>query len=274
MQIQDFLTDDEINILIKEHQENKKDNSAIILNNYKHLIKKHVSYFKQNPNFEIDDLTQEANIALIKAINNYDQNQDSKFISYASSYIKFSLSNYANSQNVLYTPRNFKSLLNKYKQTMNELYTKLEHKPSQEEILRLTNYTLKEIQLFNCQITVSKSIYSSITHDSDTPLVENIVDNEITIEDIYENADSISCISKLINTMLESTLLTKREQEILILRYGLHNNKQHTLEEIAKIMNLTHQRIRSILIKIHLKIQKSKYIEELTFLSGYKLKKD
>jgi RNA polymerase sigma factor (sigma-70 family) len=61
-----------------------------------------------------------------------------------------------------------------------------------------------------------------------------------TAEDIYEAAE----FKDVMNNVLDS--LTRRERKILRLRFGIGMNHDHTLEEIAKIMDLTKERIRQL----------------------------
>lgn len=176
MSTNNFLTNDEIIKLIKEHQEKKKDNSGILIKNYDKLLYKYASAFTHNKTFEYDDLIQEASIALIKAIDKFDINSEFKFITFASSYIKCQLLSYVNRQNLLYTPHNSKNKINRYLKQINELHIKLERKPTHEEILSLTNYSLKEIKFYEKQIALSTSLYMTTGDETMDDIISYIPD--------------------------------------------------------------------------------------------------
>ena len=60
--------------------------------------------------------------------------------------------------------------------------------------------------------------------------------------------------------------LTERERQVVVLRYGLAGNEEHTLEEVGKIFNLTRERIRQIEMQAIRKLRNSKNLKRL---SGY-----
>jgi len=90
-------------------------------------------------------------------------------------------------------------------------------------------------------------------------LNETIGDN-IYLEDIIGKNDDVE--EKIIKEdqlsemrdLLDNTL-TEREKEILELRYGLYNNKIHTLKEIGSILNITRERVRQIEKKAIIKLK-------------------
>ena len=58
-------------------------------------------------------------------------------------------------------------------------------------------------------------------------------------------------------------ILSPKEYQVLILRYGLHNGEFHTLEEVGQIYGVTRERIRQIENKAIEKIRKSKYFKHI-----------
>lgn len=73
--------------------------------------------------------------------------------------------------------------------------------------------------------------------------------------------------------MLNSNILNENEKNTLILKHGLHNNKEHSLREIGIKLNLSHQRIATILSDSYKKIRNSNYINEFSEVTDYKIKK-
>ena len=84
----------------------------------------------------------------------------------------------------------------------------------------------------------------------DNIYLEDIIGKNDDVEEKIIKEDQLSEMRDL----LDSTL-TEREKEILELRYGLYNNKIHTLKEIGAILNITRERVRQIEKKAIIKLK-------------------
>lgn len=109
------------------------------------------------------------------------------------------------------------------------------------EEMNLTVEGVKNLfALYDAFINI-KSLDEPIGEDNDTVRLDILPEeNQESVEEIIMKLELREKIDELLKT------LTDREKKVLILRYGLKDNKQRTLEEVGKILNLTRERIRQI----------------------------
>ncbi len=196
----------------------------------------------QYGNVDIEDLINEGNIGLIKAIDRFDADKGFKFISYAVWWVRQSIMQYIYDHgNMVRLPINKINVIGKVNKASEELFHKLDREPTSEELQEVTNFSAEDIKSTYMDSTRCFSIDQRVSEDSESQFVD-IIPGE-TLEDIEGrmNGDSLKYE---INNVLET--LTDRETRILNLYFGLNGSNEMSLKEIGDELNLTNERVRQV----------------------------
>ena len=188
------------------------------------------------------DLIQEGNLGLITAAKKYDGTKGWRFSTYATYWIRQSISRALGDQSrTIRIPANMVELLGKVRKASNELTIKLKRQPSDEEIAKYLDEDLDKIQTV---LDVSQAVSSldlSVDEDGETSVGDLVADDRV--ESGYANL--VKEANKQIVDDVLSTL-PAREAEILRMRFGINQEKAMTLEEVGGHYGITKERIRQI----------------------------
>lgn len=188
------------------------------------------------------DLIQEGNLGLITAAKKYDGTKGWRFSTYATYWIRQSISRALGDQSrTIRIPANMVELLGKVRKATNELTIKFKRQPTDEEIAKYLDEDLDKIQTI---LDVSQAVSSldlSVDEDGETSVGDLVADDRV--ENGYANL--VKEANKQIVDDVLSTLPT-REAEILRMRFGINREKAMTLEEVGGHYGITKERIRQI----------------------------
>lgn len=188
------------------------------------------------------DLIQEGNLGLITAAKKYDGTKGWRFSTYATYWIRQSISRALGDQSrTIRIPANMVELLGKVRKATNELTIKFKRQPTDEEIAKYLNEDLDKIQTI---LDVSQAVSSldlSVDEDGETSVGDLVADDRV--ESGYANL--VKEANKQIVDDVLSTL-PAREAEILRMRFGINQEKAMTLEEVGGHYGITKERIRQI----------------------------
>ena len=188
------------------------------------------------------DLIQEGNLGLITAAKKYDGTKGWRFSTYATYWIRQSISRALGDQSrTIRIPANMVELLGKVRKATNELTIKFKRQPTDEEIAKHLNEDLDKIQTI---LDVSQAVSSldlSVDEDGETSVGDLVADDRV--ESGYANL--VKEANKQIVDDVLSTL-PAREAEILRMRFGINQEKAMTLEEVGGHYGITKERIRQI----------------------------
>lgn len=210
-----------------------KDNKKLIYS----CVKKYV-----NQNNEIEDLFQEGTIAVLKAIKTFDISRNCKFSTYALWIIRQAVIRYVeNNGRTIRIPVHMLYFIEKVKTTKKELEGKYGIKPTVEDIAYELNTSPKKIiQALESDKDLI-SLESKISKDEDREFSNFIPSKTYTDDEAIENIKK-----EEVYNFVNNSRLSKREKEIIFLRYGLIDGGKRTLQEVGKIFGLTRERIRQI----------------------------
>jgi RNA polymerase primary sigma factor len=189
-----------------------------------------------------EDLIQEGNMGLMRAVDTYDVSKGFRFSTYAMYWIKQSISRaMLNQGRAIRVPVNVLEFKSKYNKAVKALFEQLGRDPSTEEVAKFMNEKVEKVKEMETLIKDPVSLNTSLNDEDDGTLEDLVADpNQDRPDDRIDN----ELRAKAINSVLET--LGEREKNVIIARFGLNGTRAKTLEEIAAEYKLTKERIRQI----------------------------
>ena len=205
------------------------------------------------------DLIQEGNMGLIKAADKFDYRKGFKFSTYATWWIRQSITRaLADQARTIRIPVHMVETINRLIRTSRQLMQELGREPTIAEQAAAMHMPESRIQEIIKIAQDPVSLETPIGEEEDSHLGDFIPD-----ETAPAPADAAFYALQREQLMEVLDTLTEREKKVICLRYGLDGGKSYTLEEVGEIFNVTRERIRQIEAKALRKLRGNRQIKNL-----------
>ena len=251
----------ELGRLIKEGSKKEREEAKkkLVQANLRLVVSIAKKYIGQGVLFM--DLVQEGSLGLIRAAEKYDYRKNFKFSTYATWWIKQTIIRaVSNHSRTIRIPVHMLEKIRRYKKACNDIVCNNIFDSDNEIISRISGLDSKKIE----------EVKSAIKKEPVS--LDTLVTDDLCIQDYIEDTSylspEVSAQNKLQKKDVKKLIkvLDKREQEIIMRRFGINNDEPKTLEQIGRDLGFSKERIRQIENNA---IQKLRKIENINSLKSY-----
>lgn len=236
------LSREEETALLKNVQQgSERAKTQLIVANLRFVVSVAKRYRHIN-DIPFEDLIAVGNLGLMRAAQRFDSDKNVRFISYAVWWIRQAMIQLVSSHgSPIRLPLNRVHTGLKIKRTEETLQKKLNRRPTLNELAEAMMMKPRDLSKFMRDIPTVVSMDSTPVDSEEDLFLRDVITD-------YESDPLVEAEKRSLEFELEQLLnsLTDREKIVLMHRFGLHDTKSRTLEEIGKLLGVTRERVRQI----------------------------
>jgi RNA polymerase primary sigma factor len=194
-----------------------------------------------NRGLSLEDLIEEGNVGLLRAVASFDPGRGCRFSTYATYWIRQAMRLALTTSRTIRLPTRLAFLLSQWRLVVSEMTSDPNREPSEQEVARRLRVPRKKLAVLRHADRVAGVTHLSSEEDDDWTRSRTLVDERIPSPDVPLCRQEEQHRVRLLLAQLE-----EREAMVLRLRFGLDDHQPRTLQAVGKHLGVTRERARQL----------------------------